>query len=95
MEESREDITPARPEMLEVVSRKKEVEPAVIELKEYKPKFVGVQAYRLPESSTVHCADGKKLLGEAGDFYVQLDRVQEFILPEAIFRKMFSLKVEK
>lgn len=95
MEEFREDITPAKKEMVEVVSKEPEVEPAVIELKEYRAKFASVQAYRLAESSTVHCADGKKLLGEAGDFYVQLDRVQEFILPADIFKKMFMLKIEK
>ena len=95
MEDYRENITAAKKEMVEVVSQKPEIEPEVIELKEYRNKFLTTQAYRLAENSTVHCSDGKKLLGSAGDYYVQLDRVQEFILPEDIFRKMFILKTEK
>jgi len=94
MSDFREDIAPPENKKIEVVSKEPEVEPAVIELKEYKPKFLAVQAYRLAENSTVHCADGKKLLGNVGDFYVQLDKVQEFILPEEVFRKMFIFKNE-
>ena len=93
-EEYREDITPEK-DIFEVVSNEKTIEPNVIVLKEFKLKFVTIQAYRLCENSTVHCADGKKLLGQAGDYYVQLDRVQEFILPEEVFRKMFLLKIDK
>lgn len=95
MEDYRENIAPAKKEKVEVVSKEPNVEPAVIELRTYRPKFNSVEAYRLLENSTVHCADERKLLGNAGDFYVQLDKVQEFILPEEIFRKMFILNLEK
>lgn len=95
MEEFRENVTAHSKEMIEVVGKEPDIEPAVIELAEYKLKFATVQAHRLAEKSTVHCADERKLFGEAGDYYVQLDRVQEFILPADVFRKMFLLKTDK
>ena len=80
---------------IELVEKVEMPEPKTIDLKAYRSKFEKVTAHRLAESSTIHCADGRKLLGNAGDYYVQLDRVQEFMLPEEIFRKLFILDVEK
>lgn len=95
MQEQMEHVAPPQKEKIEVVSKEPEVQPAVIELREYRQKFLRVEAHRLAEKSTVHCADEQKLFGEAGDFYIRLDGVQEFILPDPIFRKLFMLKTEK
>jgi hypothetical protein len=71
------------------------MEPEKFSVREYKPRFARVTAYRLPEDSKIHCCDGTELSGTSGDFYVCLDEVQEFILPEKIFRKMFLLKTDE
>jgi hypothetical protein len=95
MEEIRENITPPKNKTIEIIHKEPEIEPIVIDLREYKPKFNEIQAYQMKEASTVHCADNKKLLGNAGDYYVQLDKVQEIILPAEIFKKLFIYKPEK
>jgi hypothetical protein len=55
----------------------------------YKTKFSKITAYRLPEDSTIHCSNGEKLNGKLGDFYVCIDAIQEVIIPENIFKKLF------
>ena len=72
---------------------KKEVE--VFQVKKYKMKFNKITGYRLAEESTIHCANGDKLIGHEGDFYVCLDSIQEFILPTEIFKKLFIMDLEK
>lgn len=64
-------------------------------VKKYKTKFKKVDAYRLAEESTIHCADETKLIGHEGDFYVRLDAIHEMVLPSAIFKKLFILDLEK
>lgn len=71
------------------------VEPEKFSVREYKTRFARVTAYRLPEDSKIHCCDGTELSGSSGDFYVCLDEVTEFILPEKIFRKMFLPKTDE
>lgn len=69
-------------------------EPAKFTVKKYICRFANLTAYRLPEDSKIHCADGRTLDGKAGEYYVCLDRVQEFVLPFEIFKKMFIIKTE-
>lgn len=75
--------------------KEEKIEPEKFQAREYRNRYVRVEAYKLPEDSKIHCADGKTFTGEAGDFYVCLDQVHEFILPPDIFRKLFLLKVEE
>lgn len=70
-------------------------EPEKFTVKKYRTRFSRVTAYRLPEDSKVHCADGRELEGKAGDYYVCLDQVQEFVLPFEIFKKMFIVNTEE
>lgn len=69
-------------------------EPETFSVREYKCKFLKVTAYKLAEDSTIHCVNGDKLFGKAGEYYVCLDKVQEFVLPREIFKKMFLVKLE-
>ena len=74
------------------IFEKKEPKIVTVKLRCYKNKFGKIKAYQLTEKSTIHCANGAKMNGKEGDFFVELDRIQEFILPERIFKKMFMLK---
>lgn len=65
-----------------------------IKVSEYSEKYQKVEGCCLSEDSTVHCANGMKLKGSAGDYYVLVDKVHEFIVPREIFRKLFVKKVE-
>ena len=65
-----------------------------IKVKEYGERYSKVEACCLSEDSNVHCANGNKLKGSSGDFYVLIDKVHEFIVPREIFRKLFVKKVE-
>lgn len=71
------------------------IEPAIFQVKKYKLKFQKITAYRLAEESTIHCANGDKLIGHEGDFYVCLDSIQEFVIANDIFRKLFILDFDK
>ena len=88
MENENNIQAPVAPEKIE----KKEPEIATVKLRFYKSKFGKIKAYQLTEKSTIHCANGQKLYGKEGDYFVELDRIQEFILPEKIFKKMFIEK---
>lgn len=70
-------------------------EPEKFSVRKYVPRFANITAYRLPEDSKVHCADGRELEAQAGDFYVCLDQVQEFVLPAEAFKKLFIVKTEE
>lgn len=70
------------------------VEPAKFTVRKYKPRFVRVTAYKLPEDSKIHCCDGTELTGVAGDYYVCLDDVHELVVSSAMFRKLFLLKTD-
>lgn len=72
-----------------------EIEPEKFSTRDYQNRFARVAAYKLPEDSKIHCCDGTELSGVAGDFYVCLDEVTEFVLPEKIFRKLFILKSDE
>ncbi|MDX9856110.1 MAG: hypothetical protein RBS86_04845 [Candidatus Moranbacteria bacterium] len=72
-----------------------EEEIKTISVKNYKPRFETVKAHKLQEDSTIHLSDESKLKGSAGDYYIILDNVNEFIIPEQIFKKLFILKVEE
>lgn len=65
-----------------------------IKVSEYQERYQKVEACCLSEDSTVHCANGNKLKGSSGDFYVLVDKVHEFIAPRDIFKKLFQKKVE-
>lgn len=77
---------------------KVEIEPnqdvRAVKLLEYEPKFLRVEGYCLPEDSTIHCANGEKMRGQSGEFYVLVDKIFEFIVPAKIFRKLFIRKME-
>jgi hypothetical protein len=75
-------------------SSENEIDPETFIVREYKPRFLRVTAYCLPEDSTIHCADEKTLVGRAGDFYVSLDQVQEFVLDKDTFKKLFLIKLD-
>lgn len=70
------------------------VEPVKFTVRKYKPRFVRVTAYKLPEDSKIHCCDGTELMGVAGDYYVCLDDVHELVVTSAMFRKLFLLKTD-
>jgi hypothetical protein len=55
----------------------------------YKPRFLKIKAYQLPEESNIHCANGQNICGKMSDFYVSIDAMQEMIIPEIIFKKLF------
>lgn len=57
----------------------------------FKARFEKVQAYKLPDDSRVHCSDGTKLDGHAGDYYVCLDNCVEFVLDLILFKRLFIL----
>ena len=42
-------------------------EPETFSVREYKCKFLKVTAYKLAEDSTIHCVNGDKLFGKAGE----------------------------
>jgi hypothetical protein len=64
-------------------------EPEKFTPKPYKARFLKTQAYRLPDDAKIHCQDGTKLEGKAGDYYVCLDNCVEMVLPADLFRKFF------
>lgn len=70
------------------------IEPVKFTVRKYRPRFVRVTAYKLPEDSKIHCCDGTELTGLAGDFYVCLDDVHELVISSAMFRKLFLLKTD-
>lgn len=72
-----------------------DIEPEKFSVREYRPRFARVTAYKLPEDSKIHCSDGTELAGTAGDFYVCLDEVHEFVLTPFLFKKLFLLKTDE
>lgn len=86
-------VTAGKP-MVKAIEEEKVI-PDAFRPREYKPRFVKAEGYKLPEDSKVHCADGRVLEGQAGDFYVCLDQVHEFTLTAETFKKIFILKVEE
>ena len=95
--ENREYATHIAPKQkVDLVQQRQDEEKEIeeIDLREYKIKFLKVRAYQLFEDSTIHCNDGTKLTGKAGDYYVSLDMVKEFVIPEATFKKLFIIKQE-
>jgi hypothetical protein len=72
-----------------------EIEPERFHVREYRPRFARVTAYKLPEDSKIHCCDGTELQGQAGDFYICLDEVHEFVLTPFLFKKLFLLKTDE
>lgn len=82
-------------EKVEPEEKGEKTEPQIFQVKKYKMKFNKITGYRLAEESTIHCANGDKLIGHEGDFYVCLDSIQEFILPTEIFKKLFIMDLEK
>lgn len=83
-------------EQLAIEGGKVEIEPnqdvRSVKLADYEPKFLKIGAYCLPEDSTIHCANGLKLKGQSGEFYVLIDKIHEMIIPSEIFRKLFIRK---
>lgn len=73
----------------------KKEEPKTFQVKKYKLKFIKATGYRLAEESIIHCANGEKLVGHEGDYYVCLDSIQEFILQAEVFKKLFIMDLEK
>jgi hypothetical protein len=72
-----------------------EIEPEKFSVREYRARFARVTAYKLPEDSKIHCCDGTELSGVAGDYYVCLDEVHEFVLSPFLFKKLFLLKTDE
>lgn len=81
-------------QILEKAEQEEIVVPEKFRPREYKNRYVKVEAYKLAEDSKVHCADGTQFEANAGDYYVCLDQVHEFVLTPQIFKKLFLLKVE-
>ncbi len=76
------------------VAEVEKIEPTKFKVREYKPRFVRVTGYRLPEDSKIHCGNGEELTGNAGDFYICLDQVHEMVISAEIFKKLFLPKIE-
>lgn len=88
-------LTPKEKVDLVQKDEEKNIEMTEVEMREFKPRFLKIRAYQLFEDSTIHCSDGNKLFGKTGDYYVSLDMVKEFILPEQLFRKLFIAKINE
>lgn len=71
------------------------VEPQKFSAREYKSRFVRINAYRLPEDSKIHCGNGTELTGVAGDYYVCLDQVHELVMSAELFKKLFLPKIDQ
>jgi len=66
-----------------------------VKFKKYKPKFKKLTAYQAKEKTTMRLINEERHTLQENEYFVMLDWVNNVIIPEEIFRKLFIIEQDE